>query len=744
MAGLGSSIVAGRGYVSIDADLNPLQKTLGRIESAFKSIGNAASGATAKISAVGAKMSSIGSSIAGIGAGATLAGGGLFAGLAVPSTYAASIETAQTAFEILTGSATKAEQVINALRTKAANTPLEFAGIAQATQTLLAFGIGANDAVKAMDFLGDVSLGNQEKLDRLSLAFGQVAAKGRLMGGEVLQFTENGFNPLQEIARTTGRSMADLAKDMENGAISFDMVKKAFESATGPGGRFFNAMNKQAKTTTGAITKFRDSVMIALEPIGTALNKVVKVFAVLGSSAADAIAPIISRYKEVGVVVAGVAAALVVGGTLLAGIGASLVAVGTVISSIGAIIGGVVTAFGLIASAIAAVISPVGLLIAAVVGLGAYVAFSALSATGSLAKLSEMFGSLGKTAVVAWQGIAAAVSSGDLETAGAIAFGALELGWLTLTTKMQEVWAQVSAFIQNTWLSAVESIVQAGGNIYFTIADYADKIGDAFVQSFEIAKVAILDVIGEIVQRLRDAITYAQKATGFISEETANAQYATSKQEKESASKQRNNALGKQLVDSGAQLDKRAKQRRSDAAQFKGIVAEDFKRREVQVDKGPIEESQKRLDALFESLATKSKAAVDAAAVAELPPPPPEPAEQPKRTRREQEAFERQLDRDQKMENRQARFDTKAYKQAERFQNNHPEQFARAQAAQQAASSITSESGGSVGSFVSGVANSITGGGVATAMQDIASEQLGVLQSMDGRLREALTGEDGV
>jgi len=720
----------------------------------------------------------VGGSAAVIGAGSSAVGAGLFAGLAVPSTYASSIETAQTAFEILTGSATKASQVINALRTKAANTPLEFAGIAQATQTLLAFGIGADDAVKAMDFLGDVSLGNQEKLDRLSLAFGQVAAKGRLMGQEVLQFTENGFNPLQEIARVTGRQVKDLTKDMENGAISFDMVKMAFQTATGPGGRFFNALNKQARTTTGAITKFRDSVMIALEPIGTALNKVAKVFAMIGSYAADAIAPVIAKYKSVGVIVAGVAASLLVGGTILAGVGASLIAIGTVVLSIGAIAGGLAAAFGLVASTLSAAVSPAGLIAISVGSIAVY----AVNASGAISNLTTLFGDLGKTAVTAWTGIVSSIRSGDIEQAASIAFAGVNVAFESTAFEIKKTWSEVGIFIATVQANAAGQIVKIWALSMANIATIFDSVGSgiagAFISNFH-AAIGIVDfaltsvyvgfdnLFSYIIELSQAALTIfstlAQAiSTPFDSQHAADEIEKMFMYEKRAKRRRMEDLAGRndeakkgllsrqservnafnadKLVISGG-VKERADQRLKDAMELVNesnkILLEGIPRAET----AGLEAAKKRLDELKAGLQAKTNAAL--AAEQQKPTLPLLAATTP--SRREQAAFERQLDIDQKIENRQARIDTKAYQQAERFKKNHPEQYKRmqaAQTAQQAANSmITSASGGSVGTFVSGVAGSIVGSGVSESKED---QQINLLSSIDGRLREALTGEDGV
>ncbi len=168
-------------------------------------------------------------------------------------------EQAQVSFEVMTGSAQLAAETLKDLKDFANSTPLEFKDIRDATQTMLAFGINAKDATKYIKQLGDVSGGNADKLKSLSLAFSQIQSTGRLMGQDLLQLVNAGFNPLNEISRTTGESMADLKKKMEDGAISFEMVANAFDTATSAGGRFDGMLAKQAETLGGAQSTFNDA-----------------------------------------------------------------------------------------------------------------------------------------------------------------------------------------------------------------------------------------------------------------------------------------------------------------------------------------------------------------------------------------------------------------------------------------------------------------------------------------------------
>lgn len=145
----------------------------------------------------------------------------------------------------------------------------------QNAQTMLAFGGAAKDVMPDLKMLGDISMGNKEKLQSLTLAFSQIRSAGRLMGQDLLQLVNAGFNPLQIISEKTGKSMADLKKLVEKGAVSFDMVKQAFISATSEGGRFFNMTNKIAETPFGKWEAFKGQLEGVALQFGTVMLPVV-------------------------------------------------------------------------------------------------------------------------------------------------------------------------------------------------------------------------------------------------------------------------------------------------------------------------------------------------------------------------------------------------------------------------------------------------------------------------------------
>lgn len=193
-----------------------------------------------------------------------------------PLRISAHIEAATISFEVLTGSARMAIDTVKELRAFASVSPLKFEGLAQASETLLAYGVSARRVVKDIKLLGQVSRGDQTRLTRLALSYGQVAAKGRLYASEMRQFTESGFNPLQIMVERTGKTMGVLLKEMENGQVRFEDVRQAFIDATSAGGRFFGLLEKQSQSLGGHFFRMVDAVEQALQPIGDALAEPLK------------------------------------------------------------------------------------------------------------------------------------------------------------------------------------------------------------------------------------------------------------------------------------------------------------------------------------------------------------------------------------------------------------------------------------------------------------------------------------
>lgn len=138
-------------------------------------------------------------------------------------------------------------------------------------KTLLAYGINAREIMPDMKMLGDVAMGDKEKMKSLTLAFGQTTAAGKLMGNDMLQYIAAGFNPLKEMERTTHKSYESLKDLMSEGKISAQMVHDAFVSATSAGGLFAGMLDKIGETPFGKLQAMEGNIDAAKQQLGIAM-----------------------------------------------------------------------------------------------------------------------------------------------------------------------------------------------------------------------------------------------------------------------------------------------------------------------------------------------------------------------------------------------------------------------------------------------------------------------------------------
>lgn len=190
------------------------------------------------------------------------------------SAIASEREGYHTSFSTMLFSDEKADKLIFTLKSYADSTPFGMTDLTKASKTMLSFGVEENSLMGSLRSIGDVSQGNKERFDSLTLAFSQVKAAGKITGQDLLQFVNAGFNPLNEIAKVTGESMETLRKRMSDGAVSFAEVEAAFKAATSEGGQFYNAMEKQSHTFAGLSSTLGDAYADLNAAMGEGYNKV--------------------------------------------------------------------------------------------------------------------------------------------------------------------------------------------------------------------------------------------------------------------------------------------------------------------------------------------------------------------------------------------------------------------------------------------------------------------------------------
>lgn len=162
----------------------------------------------------------------------------------------------------------KGEKLNAELQEFAKISPLEFAPTVSTAQMMLGFGIDAEKVPKYLQAIGDIAMGDTGRFRSLALAFSQMSAAGKLMGQDLLQMVNAGFQPLQVISEKTGKSIGTLKEEMSKGKISAEMVQEAFIAASSEGGKYYNMSQIAAKTIPGAIAKLNDSMDLMFNSMG--------------------------------------------------------------------------------------------------------------------------------------------------------------------------------------------------------------------------------------------------------------------------------------------------------------------------------------------------------------------------------------------------------------------------------------------------------------------------------------------
>lgn len=185
------------------------------------------------------------------------------AGAAVSAVTSIGTAAEQTAvsFEVMLGSEEKSKKMLEDIGNMDAKKVFGLSTMQDAAKQMLTFGVNSEEVLGHLSKLGDIASGDKNKLNSLALTFGQVTAAGQLTGGDLLQFINAGFNPLQELATMTGEEYSVLKDKMSKGAISAQDVAAAIAHATGEGGKFHDMTGRMAETTGVKLQGLRDKLV---------------------------------------------------------------------------------------------------------------------------------------------------------------------------------------------------------------------------------------------------------------------------------------------------------------------------------------------------------------------------------------------------------------------------------------------------------------------------------------------------
>lgn len=229
--------------------------------------------------------------VLGVASGRGMALGGLLAGgLGARKIFdtLGEYQSIQTAFKGIfrevEGGAPRTEQFLKDMQEFARETPFSLNQVALAAQKMFANRIVDADDVDATEQLTDrlrrladaaAATGKTAaQMDMALLGITQIGSSGQFMMEELRQITENIGLPMEEVAKSLGMTVAQMRKDMKDGAIGategLDAVFDALTRIPGAAG----ASARQAKTLRGAFAQLQDVgeqlIIRFLMPVGNA------------------------------------------------------------------------------------------------------------------------------------------------------------------------------------------------------------------------------------------------------------------------------------------------------------------------------------------------------------------------------------------------------------------------------------------------------------------------------------------
>lgn len=284
--------------IDISEALKNLEQLSGRIERMGKDIAQSNAESASGIDRLNDKFKSLAATV-GIGFGLNELKG--FASEVI--NVRTQMESYEVSLEAMLNSKGKADAMLGTFREMAATTPLTLGALAGGAKTMLGFGLASESIVPHLKAIGDISGGNAEKFNSLVLVFSQMSSLGKLVGQDLVQMINAGFNPLEEISRKTGKSIGVLKEEMSKGAITSKMVQDAFISVTQEGGRFNGMLEKQGQGLMGLQAQFQGAWETMLNNIGQGQEGVIQ-------NGYKLAIDLIKNYEKVGQVLAGIVIAV--------------------------------------------------------------------------------------------------------------------------------------------------------------------------------------------------------------------------------------------------------------------------------------------------------------------------------------------------------------------------------------------------------------------------------------------------
>lgn len=266
---------------------------------------------------------------------------------------AADFEKLQVQLNTLTGSAEAGAEAFENLKKFSARTPFQLQDLVKANNTLMGFGLSAQQSFQHLQTLGDIAAVTGGDLQSIAVAFGQSAAEGRLMTKDIRQLINQGVPAIKLLSESMGVAQDQVLDLASDGEITFDVLVDAFQKATAAGGQFEGGTDKLSKTLYGLFSTLRDNLTIALGDIGTSMVETFDIHGLIKRATAgiqtfiDWFTSLSQNVRQKAFIIAGI---LGVSGPIIAALGALSLAIGTISAPVAGIAVAVGAAAALIIS----------------------------------------------------------------------------------------------------------------------------------------------------------------------------------------------------------------------------------------------------------------------------------------------------------------------------------------------------------------------------------------------------------
>lgn len=475
--------------VKIGADTSDLKKEINatkrQLKTAFGSDGLALSSGAVKA------LEGLGVALVGLGAYSVKAAGEL--------------ENVKVAMTNMLGSADKAKNFIKELQEFASHTPFEFNDVTKASQKFLAFGFTVEQIIPTLTAVGDAAAGvgaGKEGVDRLTLALGQIAAKGKLSSEEMKQLTELGipaWQMLADVLKTdVGTAQDMVTKRMIDSKTALDALVGGMEE------RYGGMMAEQSKTILGAWSNLMDGIGQVASNLGMVIAdslNITDIFSSIGewlsefaraieeNGIGEAISKCIPPEVELAVIALGTALVSIAIPALYAAGAAAIAMVAPFVAGIGA----AVTAFAPFIIAITA---------------GATALYTFFKAGYTVNDLLALFGINTQTAKKAWDNLKSAFSS----------FGRLVVSIINNLKPSFTAFLSIIGLVSMVFIKALGMMINAALSFIGTVFKVLDKIYQGFTMLIDYLS-NIVESIASVIGNMADSILpeWANKGIGIIS-----------------------------------------------------------------------------------------------------------------------------------------------------------------------------------------------------------------------------------